>query len=320
MDNNIVAAPRFKEIIAEIRDLGFVPGAKLNRGRVPVQRRVDFNQGVDARILCKDPIFLRELSTICLKPLRIAFDHWGLRKPYEQAIRYAHEFGLHELSNYMLYNFHDSPADLYYRMRLNLELNEELGVRIWSFPMRYQPTDRPDRTFVGENWTRYQLRSLQIILQATHGVVSGAPQFFKRAFGETEAEFSDLLLWPQQFIFNRDYYEKRDGRPEFEEFTVCFSQLSQLGKAELLSLISSTHPRFFKDLPKNTNNKNIRGILHFYIPLPKDEEAAIWERQKNRSADRSVHVPDDERVEDAGLFDARTESDITESLAGHAYV
>src|SRR5229473_374233 len=94
MDNNVVASTRFKEIIAEIRDLGFVPGAKLTRGRTQVQRRVDFNQGVDARILCKDKMFLRELSTICLKPLRIAFDHIGLKKPYEQAIRYAHEFGL----------------------------------------------------------------------------------------------------------------------------------------------------------------------------------------------------------------------------------
>jgi radical SAM superfamily enzyme YgiQ (UPF0313 family) len=54
MDNNIVASATFKEIIAEIRDLGFVPGAKLKRGRTPVQRRVDFNQGVDARVLCKD--------------------------------------------------------------------------------------------------------------------------------------------------------------------------------------------------------------------------------------------------------------------------
>src|SRR6516164_1265560 len=33
MDNNVVASERFKEIIAEIRDLGFVPGAKLKRGR-----------------------------------------------------------------------------------------------------------------------------------------------------------------------------------------------------------------------------------------------------------------------------------------------
>ena len=156
MDNNVVAAPRFKEIVAEIRDLGFHAGAKLSRGRTPVQRRVDFNQGVDARILCKDPIYLRELSSICIKPLRIAFDHLGLKKPYEQAIRFAHQFGLTELSNYMLYNFHDSPDDLYGRMKLNVRLNEELGIRIWSFPMRYQPTDLPDRTHIGERWTRYQ--------------------------------------------------------------------------------------------------------------------------------------------------------------------
>jgi radical SAM superfamily enzyme YgiQ (UPF0313 family) len=68
MDNNVVASPRFKEIIAEIRGLGFVPGARLKRPeeRVASQRRVDFNQGVDARILCKDKIYLRELSSICL--------------------------------------------------------------------------------------------------------------------------------------------------------------------------------------------------------------------------------------------------------------
>jgi radical SAM superfamily enzyme YgiQ (UPF0313 family) len=51
MDNNVVASSRFKEIIAEIRDLGFTPGAKLPRGDRSVQRRVDFNQGGDARII-----------------------------------------------------------------------------------------------------------------------------------------------------------------------------------------------------------------------------------------------------------------------------
>ncbi len=310
MDNNIVASPRFKEIIAEIRDLGFVPDAKLNRGRVPVQRRVDFNQGVDARILCKDPMFLRELSTICLKPLRIAFDHWGLRKPYEQSIRYAHEFGLHELSNYMLYNFHDTPSDLYQRMSLNVELNVDLGIRIWSFPMRYQPTDRADRTFIGEKWTRYQLRSMQIILQATHGVVSGAPQFFKRAFGETEAEFHHLLLWPHKFIFNRDWYEKSQGQPEFDDFRAKFSGLSKIDRAELLWLVSSSDPRYFKDLPEKTKTKQLREVLRFYIPLAKGEEEAIWERQRNR-VDPTIDVPDDERVEDAGLGDNVIEFPVT---------
>ncbi len=102
-------------------------------------------------VVCKDRMYLRELATICLSPLRIAFDHIGLRKPYEQAIRFAHEFGLTELSNYMLYNFHDSPADLFERMRLNVALNEELDIRIWSFPMRFQPTDLPDRSYIGED-------------------------------------------------------------------------------------------------------------------------------------------------------------------------
>jgi hypothetical protein len=322
MDNNVVASARFKEIIAEIRDLGFVPGAKLVRGRIAVQRRVDFNQGVDARILCKDPMYLRELSTICLKPLRIAFDHLGLRKPYEQAIRYAHQFGLHELSNYMLYNFHDSPSDLYQRMRLNVELNEELGIRIWSFPMRFQPTDLPDRSHIGEKWSRYQLRSLQIVLQATHGVVSGSPQFFKRAFGETEAAFHDLLLWPHKFIFNRDYYEKGAGKAELDEFLAKFTRLSEAERAEFLSLLSSTTPRYFKDLLQNTKSKHLQNALKFYVPLTKDEEVAIWERRKKNSADTSAEVPDDERVEDAGLADNALEFMLqkkrSDSIAVHA--
>lgn len=300
MDNNVVAAPRFKEIVAEIRDLGFTAGAKLNRGRVSVQRRVDFNQGVDARILCKDPMYLRELSSICIKPLRIAFDHLGLKKPYEDAIRFAHQFGLTELSNYMLYNFHDTPADLYGRMELNVRLNEELEIRIWSFPMRYQPTDLPERTHIGERWTRYQLRSLQLILQATHGVVSGNPTFFKRAFGESKEQFETLLLRPHHFIFNRDWYESHDGRPEFDDFQSAFKRLSPAQRQEVLNLLSSRDPREFTKLPSLTTDRQLKCILPFYFPIPKEAEAEIWAKQRSRILD-PPEVPEDERVEDAGL-------------------
>ena len=52
MDNNVVASPNYKNIIAEIRDNGFQRGALFHRpGKPAAQRRVDFNQGVDARIL-----------------------------------------------------------------------------------------------------------------------------------------------------------------------------------------------------------------------------------------------------------------------------
>ena len=306
MDNNVVASPRFKEIVAEIRDLGFTPGAKLQRAgmKVPVQRRVDFNQGVDARILSKDPMYLRELASICLKPLRIAFDHLGLKKPYEQAVRYAAEFGLTELSNYMLYNFHDDPADLFERMRLNVTLNEELGVRIWSFPMRYQPTDRPDRGHVGEKWSRYQLRSMQIVLQATHGVVSGAPTFFKRAFGDTFKDYERILMMPHDYIFNRDWYERGDREGRLGTFQEEFARLDKYERAELLQLLSSCDPRDFDKLSGKTTSKALQHILRFYVPTPKEELFAIWSKRKELTRDESpsdIALPEDERVEDAGL-------------------
>jgi hypothetical protein len=313
MDNNVVASARFKDIIAEIRDLGFVPGAKLRRAneRVPSQRRVDFNQGVDARILCKDKMFLRELSSIALRPLRIAFDHLGLKAPYEKAVRYAHEFGLTELSNYMLYNFHDSPADLFERMRLNVTLNEELGVRVWSFPMRYQPTDRADRGHVGERWRRYQLRSMQIILQATHGVVSGEPQFFKRAYGDTVADYERILLLPHDFIFNRDWYDRFDGRAEFDEYQKQATKLDASDRAELLDLLSSCDPRDFIALSRQTTNRRILRVLPFYVPRSKELLRDIWERQRmltRLDVTADMGFAEDERVEDAGLdFDETDE-------------
>ena len=152
--------------------------------------------------------------------------------PYETAVRYAHEFGLNDLSNYMLYNFHDSPADLFERMYLNVRLNEELSIRIYSFPMRYQPTDLPVRTHVGPKWNRYYLRSVQLVLQATHGVVSGEPEFFKAAFGATQEEFEDILSLPHHMIFNRHYYERYEGRGELDDIAQRFTDFrSQSGRS-----------------------------------------------------------------------------------------
>lgn len=305
MDNNVVASSRFKEIIAEIRDLGFTEGAVLANGRSRKQRRVDFNQGVDARILCKDPVYLRELSSICIKPLRVAFDHLGLKKPYEQAMRHSADAGLRDLSNYMLYNFHDDPADIFERMRLNVTLNEELGVRIFSFPMRYQPTDRPDRGHIGPKWNAHFLRSMQMILQATHGIVSGMPDYFKRAFGDTYEDFEEILYRPHRYIFNRTWYEMYDGRAEFESYSAAFTRLNASGRRELLDFVCSADKKNYdaecERLPKGA----LRDTAWFHKPMPPKEEAKIWEAQRiRRSEDPETYlVPDDELVEDASLND-----------------
>ena len=317
MDNNVVASARFKTIISEIRDLGFAKGAKLEVNGRSINRRVDFNQGVDARILCKDPMFLKELSTICIKPLRVAFDHLGLKKSYELAIRYAHDVGLNELSNYMLYNFHDSPADLFERMRINLTLNEELCIRIFSFPMRYQPTDRPDRRYVGEKWNTYWLRSFQIILQATHGVVSGAPSFFKHAFGDTYQGFEDILYMPHAYILNRTWFSTHGGRSELDDFNANFSKLSTIERAELLSILSNYPDINLEKNLRNSKNRKLEALAYHYRRFSTKEHTDIWSKMKKinlratPSGSRNERedppfVPDDERVEDAGLNENET--------------
>ena len=305
MDNNVVASANFKDIIAEIVDLGFERGATLKRGRYELQRRVDFNQGVDARILCKDPMYLQQLSRIAMKPLRIAFDHLGVKKPYAQAIRFAAEAGITDLSNYMLYNFNDSPSDLFERMRLNVALNEELGIRIFSFPMRYQPVTRPDRGHVGKNWNSYYLRSMQVILQATHGIVSGAPEFFRKAFGDTYEEFEGILFRPHHYIFNRYWYEQFDGRAEFDSFQAAMGALSADERAELLEYLCSREKnKYARDLSVLTAGK-LREAVRYFVPMSKADEARVWEAQKRRRVQdiNAYLVPEDERVEDAVLTD-----------------
>ena len=310
MDNNITASSRFREVMAEIRDLGFTPNAKLARtGELPKSRRVDFNQGVDARILAKSEMFLREMATICISPLRIAFDHLGVRKVYERSIRMAEDNGLKSLSNYMLYNFMDTPADLYERMRINIALNEELGIRIWSFPMRYQPVALKDRSHVGKNWNAYFLRSFQIMLQATHGVVSGNPEFFVRAYGENKGEFEKLLSLPHAFIFHREHFEFGDGKAIRDGYENARRKLSESQKCELLSLLSlpnesgCTREVHFKRLiSDHCQDSAIGKVLRFHQLDTKHKPSATTLTLFPETNPDTV-LPEDELVEDAGLYD-----------------
>ena len=311
MDNNITASARFKEVIAEIRDLGFTPGAKLSRdGQQPVKRRVDFNQGVDARILAQSGMFLREMATVCISPLRIAFDHIGVRKVYEKSIRMAAENEITSLSNYMLYNFMDSPRDLYQRMRLNIDLNEELGIRIWSFPMRYQPVTLKDRSHVGKNWNRYYLRSFQLMLQVTRGVVSGSPPFFLRAYGENSEEFERLLRLPHAFIFHREYFENGEGRAQKEEYEAMRQRLSESQERDLMSLLANPSngnafgPRQFLQVANDhTVDPTIRGLMRFHGLDTSEDSKALSQQLLSEVTEDGVHLEEDEIVEDAGLFD-----------------
>ena len=311
MDNNVAASARYQEVVAEIRDLGFEKGATFERaGSVAAKRRVDFNQGVDARILSKTPMYLKEMATICIDPLRIAFDHVGMRRVYERSVEMAADYGLTSLSNYMLYNFMDTPSDLYKRMIINIELNERLGVRIWSFPMRYLPVTMKDRSHVGKHWNRYFLRSFQIMLQATHGVVSGSEEFFQRAFGHSYGEFERLLALPHAFIFQRDFYEHGEGRPLLDEYRALLRRLTPSQHTEMIGLLSNTllkRPRrtAFRDLVSDRSvSPLVRQLARFHaIDTKAAKVTDIAHVFPELTPDHMLPEPD-ALVEDAGLYES----------------
>jgi hypothetical protein len=216
MDNNTLASPRFAEIVDEIVEAGFGRGARL--GRRP--RYVDFNQGLDARLMTREKMAL--LGRLNVRPVRIAFDSLDVRDEYIQAIRWAAEEGFIRLSNYVLYNCDDTPEDFYTRLRINIDLNQELGTQIFSFPMRYSPIEQVDRKYIGDNWTWRYVRGVQCILNATRGVVGIGHDFFLRAFGDSPEAFVRLISMPEEYIMHRTEHDDagaKDWRADYDSLS-----------------------------------------------------------------------------------------------------
>ena len=151
------------------------------RNKAKKARFLDFNQGIDGRKVNDEN--MKQLSRLAIRPLRIAFDDIRLKDTYCQAVRTAHRHGIKEISNYILFNYKDKPEDLYERLRINIELNKELGIQIFSFPMKYSPISETDRTYIGINWCKKSVLAISAILQVTKGVVAAGSNFFYNAFG-----------------------------------------------------------------------------------------------------------------------------------------
>jgi hypothetical protein len=247
LDNNIAASDSFFRIIDEIIDCGYGCGEKMcyekNGRRIYKHRFVDFNQGVDLRLLNREK--MKALSQTAINPLRLAFDNVDLAKEYEDKAKLAIECGISKLSNYMLYNYKDSPEDLYARMEVNTDIIKKYGnenVKIFSFPMRYSPINKTDRSYIGKRWHKRQIRAIQLILNATHGIVSHSLReyregkgFFYRAFGENEREFIENLWMPFHYLINRDYYELE--RSNIQEWRMAFKALSVTEAQEVMNWI-----------------------------------------------------------------------------------
>lgn len=227
MDNNVLRSPNFNQIIDDIIEAGFGKGATYLNPKTgkTVRRYVDFNQGLDAMFLTEAKA--KRLGEIALRPARIAFDHIEDRETYERALRLCAKYGITELSNYVLYNSEDfggkghqyaadTPADLYNRMRITLDLKDEMNkdlpeearISAFSFPMRYIPLSAHERGYVGSKWNAKFLRAVQCMLIPTQGKGVGSRSFFEADFGKDADEFIRYLCMPDKLIAARGHFKK----------------------------------------------------------------------------------------------------------------
>ncbi len=226
------------------------------RSKVAKARYLDFNQGVDGRKINDEN--MEQLARLAIRPLRIAFDDIRLKDTYCNAVRTAHKHGIKEISNYILFNYKDKPEDLYERLKVNIELNRELGIQIFSFPMKYSPINRTDRTFIGEKWDKKSVRAISAILQVTKGVVAAGSSFFYKAFGENIDEYRELLAMPRELIMFRSHFEDNGTTAEWQ---TLYRNLTDEQKERLMKLVSLN----VADLKNTVWPDDLRDILEYYL-------------------------------------------------------
>lgn len=241
------------------------------------KRIVDFNQGIDSRLITSEN--MTKLAEVNIYPLRIAFDHWSLKDIYEKSVRTAVKSGIKNLSNYLLYNFEDKPEELYYRLRMNVDLCEELGASIYSFPMKYHPINDKEffmnRDYIGKHWNRKFIRAVQAVLNSTKGKIGKGVEFFEEAFGKDVNEFMKILWMPETFIIYRRIYDEtlrnrladryKDHSPNdcnlTNEWWEKLNNLSKEKQENAKAIIALNH---FKKDEYKCDDVEIEEILSYY--------------------------------------------------------
>lgn len=273
-----------KEKILELEDY-FRPLYEKTHKPTRRKRIVDFNQGIDSRLI--NSANMDKLAEVNIFPLRVAFDHWKLHDIYERSIRTAVKSGIKSLSNYLLYNFEDEPEELYLRLRMNVDLCEELGATIYSFPMKYHPINDKaffmNRDYIGKHWNRKFIRAVQAVLNSTKGKIGKGVDFFEEAFGCNLEEFRKILWMPETFIIYRRMYDENLRKRLAERYTQHSADDCNLAnewwekftalpseKLEIAKGIIALNK--FKDEDIACDDEDIREVLSYYKITRDDAE------------------------------------------------
>lgn len=123
--------------------------------RLKHHKGVDFNQGLDARLLTD--YHAQRLAEVD-GTIRLAWDHINSEQAVLRAIARLRQAGIprKRMQCYVLIGCKDTPEDALYRLET---VYWSLG--ILPNPMRYVPLDSLTRHYVGENWTHEELTRMQ---------------------------------------------------------------------------------------------------------------------------------------------------------------
>lgn len=178
-DNNWLASPNFEKDVKrlmEFQKIGIT--------------QIDFNQGLDCRLINEDKI--KSLRQIKIKPLRLAFDNGSEDGHIQKAIKLAQKYGFNDIRVYVLYNSgdkSDTPGYFYYRIN---EINK-LGAL--TYPMRYRPLNNVKGQHISDKWDKKLLRALKLSLMFyyTKGMITKNREAFRDIYGNNVSEFKDKL-------------------------------------------------------------------------------------------------------------------------------
>jgi hypothetical protein len=229
------------------------------RSKTKMIRYVDFNQGIDARLINERNIKI--LSTIPIRPFRLAYDSIDDTNIFNKATKLAIENNVRHFSNYILYNWEDKPEDLWMRLNNAISLYSENGIKIdgFSFPMKYAPIDEKDRSYIGQYWNKKYLNAINVIINVTNGVVAKEKDFFFEAFGSKVEEFIEILNMPDEFIRFRHFF-KKNGLIEY--WKTLFDSLSEGEKVYLLDVLCEYKTK--KSVITYNHPKKVKGLLVLY--------------------------------------------------------
>ena len=136
-DNNVLGMPNWPDVIDALKVANV---------------SVDFNQGLDARLINDDvAVKLRQLR---IDPVRLAYDIPSERSAVEAAIESLRSAGFSKrrIIVYTLYNFTDGPHEFWKRV------TDLLCWGAVSYPMRYEPLNSLIKNrYVSPHWTATDL-------------------------------------------------------------------------------------------------------------------------------------------------------------------